>query len=433
MTSSNDDNGPAVLGPFCHRRTAPVQDLCPTRSSTPPGFDGGVTQNTPTSRGIGPTRLAERHLAPDLIRGLMLLLIAVANSHHFLAGRTLEPSPGAGFAAGGSVLDSVVAGTVATLVDSRAYPLFALLFGYGLAWTVQRQTTAGAPWPRTRRLLRRRGGWLVVIGVLHAVLLYLGDILAAYGVLALVFAGAVRWRGRTLAVWAGASWLLGSVLLLPTALEPVVEDLTGVTNLLSLPGSTLEKIGTEISLLLLLPIGLLPTLFLGFWAARRGILADPGRQLPLLRWTAVLGIGAAVLGGLPNGLAAAGVLEFEPGVAAAWVLTAHQATGYLGGLGYAAALALLAVRIGARRGPLVRALVATGQRSMTCYLAQSVVWLLAFAPFAADLGQRLGTAATAGLAVATWALTVGLAELLRRAGWRGPFEALFRRVVYGRG
>jgi uncharacterized membrane protein YeiB len=49
-----------------------------------------------------------------------------------------------------------------------------------------------------RRLLWRRSAVLIVVGFLHAMLLYVGDILAAYGVLLLVGAWAVHWRDRTL-------------------------------------------------------------------------------------------------------------------------------------------------------------------------------------------------------------------------------------------
>ena len=37
----------------------------------------------------GPTSLAGRALGPDLARGVMLLFIALANSHYFLEGSTL--------------------------------------------------------------------------------------------------------------------------------------------------------------------------------------------------------------------------------------------------------------------------------------------------------------------------------------------------------
>ena len=35
----------------------------------------------------GATALSQRALGPDLARGVMLLFIALANSHYFLAGR----------------------------------------------------------------------------------------------------------------------------------------------------------------------------------------------------------------------------------------------------------------------------------------------------------------------------------------------------------
>lgn len=102
----------------------------------------------------------------------------------------------------------------------------------------------------------------------------------------------------------------------------------------------------------------------------------------------------------------------------------HDATGVLGGFGYAALLALLAGRLSTPppRGPVtwsaavLRAVAVTGQRSMTCYLAQSVVWTAIFTPFLLDLAGPLGVASTALLAVLTWLLTVVLAVLVGVGG-----------------
>ena len=108
----------------------------------------------------------------------------------------------------------------------------------------------------------------------------------------------------------------------------------------------------------------------------------------------------------------------------------HDATGVLGGFGYAALIALIAARIKDRRSPSVLAIAATGQRSMTCYLMQSVVWALAVTPFLLDLSGTLTVATTALLATATWLATVVVADRMRRSGLRGPFETLIRRVTY---
>ena len=68
-----------------------------------------------------------------------------------------------------------------TLVDGRAYPLFGLLFGYGMGQLAARRAAVGCEPQAVIRLVRRRGLWLVVIGVAHVVLLWAGDIVAAYG------------------------------------------------------------------------------------------------------------------------------------------------------------------------------------------------------------------------------------------------------------
>ncbi|MQA88166.1 MAG: DUF418 domain-containing protein [Streptosporangiales bacterium] len=379
----------------------------------------------------GPTALGERSLAPDLARGALLLFIALANSHVFLHGNELIR----GYPLGGSALDSAVAGVLTTFVDGRSYTMFAALFGYGLVQIFRRQETAGADPEQATKLLRRRGRWMVVFGLLHAVLLFFGDIIAAYGMLAVIFAGALRWRDRTLLIWSGVFLLVGSAVYGMAALP-----MSGAENeMLLLEENPLVAAAYRGAFIVFLaPFGAITAVcsfLLGVWAARRRILEEPERHVPLLRRTAAVGIGVAVAGGLPLALLIAGVVP-EPSSGAVWGLgTLHAATGYLGGPGYAAAIALLAVRIGVRRGrpgPGATAVAAGGQRSMTCYLSQSVVWMLVFPPYTAGLSTRLGVAATAVLAVGTWLLTVVLAEAMRQANLRGPFEVLLRRLTYGR-
>nr|BFE85449.1 hypothetical protein GCM10020093_080500 [Planobispora longispora] len=79
------------------------------------------------------------------------------------------------------------------------------------------------------------------------------------------------------------------------------------------------------------------------------------------------------------------------------------------------------------------ALSACGQRSMTSYLLQSVVFVTLLPPYTIGLGGSLGSAATVALALGTWAATVAAAEFMRRTGARGPAETLLRRLTYPRG
>jgi uncharacterized membrane protein YeiB len=247
-------------------------------------------------------------------------------------------------------------------------------------------------------------------------------------------------------------------------------------------------------------VDILPAFAIGIWAARRRILDEPSRHLPLLRRTAWGGIAIGVAGGLPLMLADT-QLWHPDSMAAVAMYVLHSVTGIATGLGYAALIALVcakaanadgsrtdaesmevartgtapiahrprlgsnpipgAVGIGRSRsetagtrtvrheqrggptgalasrpergsGPIANALAACGQRSLTCYLLQSVAFTAIFTPMGADLGAHLGDAAASGIAVLVWAATVALAAWMAKAGLRGPFEVLLRRLTYGR-
>ncbi|MFY0409199.1 DUF418 domain-containing protein [Solicola sp. PLA-1-18] len=371
-----------------------------------------------------PTGLSSRALGPDLARGFMLLFIALANSHYFLRG----PSVLGGYPQDGTGLDSVVTWVVSTFVDGRAFPMFGLLFGYGVAQIVRRQEPLG---PRgTRRLLWRRALVLVVVGFLHATLLYVGDILGAYGVLLLLGAWTVRWRDRWLLVLAGVFFVLNA--LPSTDLSALSSDPPDASMLPPDLGAMLtERPLVSVAVSLVGPLGFVCPFAVGLWAGRRRVLEQPARHRRLLVATAVGGLGAAVLGAQPVSLVLAGALPVPDATVAARVSPLHAATGTLGGFGYAALIVLLAARLEGRGHALVDAVAAVGQRSMTCYLSQSVVWAVVFTPFLLDLSGALGVASTALLAVLTWAATVVMADWMRRTGRRGPFEVLVRRVTYG--
>jgi uncharacterized protein len=382
-------------------------------------------QGPDTRTAPGATAIGERALGPDLARGLMLWFIALANSHYFLDA----PQVLGGYPRDGGPVDHAVTWVISTVVDGRAFPLFGLLFGYGVAQVVRRQQQRGRK--GARRLLWRRAGALIVIGFLHAVLLYVGDIVAAYGVLLAVGAWVVWWRDRWLLAWAAFFFLLTA---LPDA--AALSDAGVGPSAAELPPdpwtAIVERLPVQPYIMLLGPIGFACPFLLGLWAGRRRILERPEAHRRLLVVVAVVGIAAAVLGAQPVSLILAGVTPVPGEDEFALARALHAASGVLGGAGFAAAFALLSVRLARSPGRAVTALAATGQRSLTCYLAQSVVWAVAFTPFLLDLAGEATVATTAVLATATWVATVALSEALARAGRRGPFEVLLRRATYGR-
>jgi uncharacterized membrane protein YeiB len=87
----------------------------------------------------------------------------------------------------------------------------------------------------------------------------------------------------------------------------------------------------------------------------------------------------------------------------------------------------------ARPGPVLRALAACGQRSLSCYLAQSVAFAALLPAWTLGLGARLTVAQAALLAAAVWLVLVLVADASARSGYRGPAEVLLRRLTYGAG
>lgn len=91
------------------------------------------------------------------------------------------------------------------LAEGKFYPLFAFLFGWGIA----RQQCSGGPgfaWRNTRRMVV-----LALFGLLHAALLWPGDILFVYACIGLVLPFTQGWVHKR--AWA-ATCAIGSLLLL---------------------------------------------------------------------------------------------------------------------------------------------------------------------------------------------------------------------------
>ncbi|WP_159620065.1 DUF418 domain-containing protein [Ruania rhizosphaerae] len=394
----------------------------------------------------GPSTATERALAPDLARGFMLLLIALANTPWYLYGQASGMT--SAHPVDGSTLDRIVQFLLITAVDARIYPLFAFLFGYGIVQLYRRQIEAGATDQAVRAILRRRHWWMIVFGAVHAALLWFGDIVGAYGLVGLIMVAIfLRRMDRTLIVWAAVLTgiltvitLLGLVSLPFIPADPAFEQGGGFADPAALSGeedylaSVLLRLATWPLIAIAQGIiGLVvPTMILlAFWAARRQILEDPRAHARLLRRTAVIGVAVGVLGGLPNALTHVGVFELGPHQS--WIFTLTQSvTGIFGGLGYVAVFTLLADRLqraGSASVPVV-AIQAVGKRSLSNYLGQSVIFAPLLSAWGIGLGADLNSAGVAAIAVAGWALLAAVAYLYERRGWRGPAERLLRRLAY---
>ncbi|NKY41248.1 DUF418 domain-containing protein [Cellulomonas septica] len=387
----------------------------------PPDGPGPVSPSTP------------RSLAPDLARGLLLLLIASANVWGYLWSDAGSNAAG-GRPVGGSSLDHAVDGVVTLLVDSHTKPMFAILYGFGLATIAARLTARGADHRTTRGVLGRRGVALVVLGLAHATLLYGGDILAPYGaagLLALLFLHRSR---AALLWWAGVAYVVsmsaGAVALLAPS-DP--GGATGPTTTTYL-SSAVERLAATATVTSLYTVTLMfvPHLVVGILLARSGWLTRPAEHRRRLGQVAVVAAAVSLVGSAPYALAVAQVWHPDHTALAVAELV-HHVSGDVMGLGYVCLFGWLAAVWASRaRHGLVTAVTAVGERSLTCYLLQSLLFAPLLSDWGLGLGKHLSTTQAALLAVAVWLVTVAVAVALQRAGRRGPFEVALRRVAYGR-
>jgi uncharacterized membrane protein YeiB len=386
----------------------------------------------------GPVRKRERALAPDLTRGALLLFIAIANAGNvaFAGQPGVEPTPHG--------LERVINFFRLVAVDARAYPVFAVMFGYGLVQLHRRQCEAAGATPRSaRRILVRRNAWLVVFGLAHATLLYFGDFLGAYGIVGLVCAWFLLPRSPKFHRIALVLWGIQTVSLTVIAFGAVTGFATGHASFVNSPNKSLEADSFFSAMghrLLEWPAHTLTVLpfivivWLGIWAAQHRILEHPDQHRGLLKTTAVVGLGITFLGALPYALVGAGWVHVDGATLDRFAYLA-DISGEYGGPGYVALFALLAARLARRshRGPATSAVVALGQRSLSGYLTQSVVWTLLLMPWTLHLGAH-GSTVTIALVVAvlTWAGTAAAAYALDRRGRQGPAEKVLRTLVYDR-
>ncbi|MFH0520380.1 DUF418 domain-containing protein [Streptomyces sp. M41] len=372
-----------------------------------------------------------RALAPDLARGLMLLIVALVHAHMFVSGSAavIRGYP----RVAGSPLDALTAGLLTVLADSRSFPMFALLFGYGVGRILDRERQRGQDERGARAVLRRRSRWLLLFGFCHGLLLFSGDVLGAYGLLGLAAVGLTGVNDRTLFKVAGAGFVLGSVLYGGTLAANVSDEPGESAAALFLaadPASDAAyRVGTWVFTTPLFAVVSLGPFLIGAWAARQRILEEPGRFRGLLRRVAVTGTVIGVAGGLPLATITSGLWATAPAGTTLALGVLHVLTGYAGGCALAAAVALLALRLEGRHSRVVTAVAACGRRSMSCYVWQSVVWLVLFAPYAFALGDRVSVFGSALVACGTWGVGVLIAELLRRLDRSGPAEALLHKAT----
>lgn len=405
------------------------------------------------SPGLAPTTSAERIATIDILRGFALFGILLVNMGLFA----------------NSAYHSVIGYDAATWYDRLAqwfveffafgkfYSLFSLLFGIGMAIQMSRAQAKGV---RFVPLYARRMAVLLAFGLIHAYLIWVGDILILYALLGFVLLVAFRnRRPRTLFVWAialilvtvlinGAAWALvewgrstpeGAQMVDETlatqtegyrAAAAAADAVYATGNFAAVTRQRVQDMNFIASILPFIAFNVLAMMLVGLGVGKLGVCADVPAHRALLRRVLWWGLIVGVAGNLLYVVGDAYSQRNVPSLLN-WLSSTGQAIGAPAlALFYAAGITLLVEQAAWRRR--FGLLAPAGQMAITNYLAQSVICTLIFYGYGLGLTGRMGAAAGVALTLAIYAVQVAWSRWWLRRFRFGPVEWLWRTLTYMR-
>jgi uncharacterized protein len=385
----------------------------------------------------------------DALRGLAICGILFGNMQWFSGYGMMPPAVAEQSA---TLADQITHFLVHFFIEGKFYSIFSFLFGFGFALQIARSEERG---DFKARLFKRRLFWLLVIGLLHAYLLWAGDILSIYAVTGFLLLLFRRKSDAALLKW--AFWLLVVPVLFyillyvlfvsfapagagmpPDAASQIVNwerqiravSESGYWQIIS--QYNLQYIlGRYAGLIAEMRIPKLLAMFLlGYYAYRRGFFQNLPVHGELIRRVMKY---ALVFGLIGNALLSA-VLWINP-------LFPPSLVGIAGTIGYGIGVPSMALffialasilwqKAGWRR--ILAVLAPVGRMALTNYLLQTVICVLIFYGFGLGLFGKIGAAAATLLAFGIFLFQIALSTIWLKYFQYGWFEWLWRQLTYGK-
>ncbi|MCD8884062.1 DUF418 domain-containing protein [Mammaliicoccus sciuri] len=313
------------------------------------------------------------------------------------------------------------------------YPIFAFLFGYGLSIMYQNSLDKGLNYyPMiTRRLL-----FLLLLGIIHGVFIFYGDILSTYALLGLIAIIFVRLKSQytliALSIGIGIFvllYLLPMILLKDvTQIESFVglQELERVNNILSsadyvsIIGFNLKYFGMNIANAILVgPFSILPIMLFGIYAHQINWFNKIKQYKNLYM---VIGVVVLILG------LAIKMIQIVLEGSVTSQLMSQMIGGPIVALSYIMFFVILCEDQTVRK--ILTPLQSIGKLSLTTYIMQSIICIIIFYGVGLNYYGKLPvlTIYIIGIVIYCVQLIVSYLYLLRFK--QGPLEKLWRKVTY---
>ena len=387
----------------------------------------------------------------DILRGFALFGVLWSNLNHYgTYEATFTPNP----TTSATPLDHTLFWMQEWLIQNRFYSLLGFLFGVGFAIQLGRAEALGRD---AVRPFYRRMSVLLVIGMVHGMFIWSGDILTKFALVGCLLPLYRRLTSRGLVIAAGATYfglaylaMQASAAVGPTR-PPALPDFASLyadgTYWQIMPARLAEYLRDTRGLVVQFSGRSVPflTLFiLGLWAARTGLVSHLGERLRFVRralWVALACVAAGLIlaanfdAWWPRPPILNGPPVFDVAhIWNSWWFIGRGIPSMLVQWGtagaYAAALTLLVHR--PRWGALIRPLAAVGRMSLTTYLVQSVVSTLIFYGYGLGLYGRVTYSGMLFLTLVIFGCQLAYSTWWFNRYRFGPAEWLWRSLSYGR-
>jgi len=417
---------------------------------------------------IAPVSAAERISSIDVLRGAALLGIALMNIVFSGLPMAADWNPKVSGGATGPNLAAFVMQYV--LFDGKFRGIFSIMFGASSYYLVSRAVSRGAG-IAAAEVYYRRNLWLLLFGLIHAYVIWSGDILYPYALLGLVLFPLHKARPKWLLVTAGICVALMSGFQIARGFQvqkthklameaekaaaahktlteeqksaqssweemrkyvnPTKEDLKKETDMYR--GSYFHLFGKRAAQVkewhsapfYMSGWDMLVMMLVGIAFAKTGVLAAQ-RSYRFYTWLLIGGYGI----GLPIGSVAVWLAykqNFEP-LQTVFVFSTYQVARIAMTLGHASAM-LLMCKAGWLQGLQLR-LAAVGQTAFSNYIIHSVIYGFVFYGYGFSLFDRLQRYQLYYVVLAMWVFSLVASPMWLEHYRFGPLEWCWRSLTY---